>query len=281
MRVGWRLLTLEMMTLLAVAGCHQTHPLFVPSAQQQAQLEQVRQQQLATAQQQQNLQSATASMDRINQEKERLLATSRQDVQRLESHVAALSTKLKETAGDLVRERNDKLALQKKYEDMIASNRRTGSVAITANSSHGVDLVAVEIRGVDVRRDGDVIRVTLPARELFTPGATQLSPGAGNLLDTVAIELARAYPRQLIGVEGHCDAGGALPAGVNAQQLTTARAMAVHNHLLSRGNLRAEQLHVAGYGGNHPVYSNATPAGREANQRVELVVYPETVRATR
>ncbi|MCE9556886.1 MAG: OmpA family protein [Planctomycetes bacterium] len=281
MRVGWQLLTLMVVTLLAVAGCHQTQPLFVPSAQQQAQLEQVRQQQLAAAQQQQGLQSATASMDRINQEKERLLATSRQDVQRLEAHVAALSNKLKETAGDLVRERNDKLALQKKYEDMVASNRRTGSVAITSNSSHGIDLVAVEIRGVDVRRDGDVIRVTLPARELFTPGATQLSPGAGNLLDTVTIELARAYPRQLIGVEGHCDAGGTLPAGINAQQFTTSRAMAVYNHCLGRGQLRAEQLHVAGYGGNNPVYSNATPAGREANQRIELVVYPETVRATR
>jgi chemotaxis protein MotB len=164
---------------------------------------------------------------------------------------------------------------------MIAANRRTGSVSITSNSSHGVDLVAVEIRGVDVRRDGDVIRVTLPARELFTPGATQLSPGAGSLLDTVGTELARAYPRQLIGVEGHTDAGGALPVGGSAQQLTTTRAMAVYNHLASRGNLRAEQLHVAGYGSNHPAYSNATPAGREANQRIELVVYPETVRAAR
>jgi len=280
MRVAGPLLTLTIMAL-AAAGCHKTQPLFVPSAQQQAQLEQIRQQQLATAQQQQSLQAATASMDRINQEKERLLATARQDVQRLEAHVAALSGKLKETAGELVQERNDKLAIQKKYEDMIAANRRTGSVSITANSSHGVDLVAVEIRGVDVRRDGDVIRVTLPARELFGPNATQLSPGAGNLLDTVSIELARAYPRQLIGVEGHCDAGGALPPGVNALQFTNSRAMAVYNHLLTRGNLRPEQLHVAGYGGNHPLYSNATPAGREANQRIELVVYPETVRPGR
>ena len=95
------------------------------------------------------------------------------------------------------------------------------------------------------------------------------------------MELARAYPRQLIGVEGHYDAGGAVPAGTNLLQFTNARAMAVYNHLLTRGNLRAEQLHVAGYGGNHPVFSNATPAGREANQRIELVVYPETVRPGR
>jgi chemotaxis protein MotB len=276
MRVGRHLLTLSIVTL-ATAGCHQTWPGFVPAQHQQAQLAQVQQQQLAAQQQQQALQSATASMDRINQEKERQLAASRQDVQRLEAHVTALSSKLKETAGDLVQERNDKLALQKKYDDVVAANRRTGSVTITANSSRNVDLVAVEIRGVNVRRDGDVIRVTLPARELFTPGATQLSPGAGSLLDTVAAELARAYPRQLIGVEGHTDAGGPLPQGINAQQLTTSRAMAVYNHLIGRGSLRAEQLHVSGYGANHPAYSNATPAGREANQRVELVVYPETV----
>ena len=30
------------------------------------------------------------------------------------------------------------------------------------------------------------------------------------------------------------------------------------------------------HGANHPVYSTATSSGRRANQRVELVVYPET-----
>ncbi|MCE9545666.1 MAG: OmpA family protein [Planctomycetia bacterium] len=276
MRVGWCLPT--MLLLLAAAGCKQT-PAWMQSQPQQAQLQQLQQQQLAAAQQQQSLQAAASSMDRLNQEKEQQLALSRQELQQLQVRVAALSTRLTETTADLTRERADKVAVQKKFDDLLAANRRTGTVSITANSSHTVDLAAVEIRGVDVRRDGDVIRVTLPSSQLFAPGSAQLAAGGGSLLDTVAVELARAYPQQLIGVEGHAD--GATPtgaAGQNPQQVSTLRAMAVYNYLASRGSLRTEQLHVAGYGANHPLYSNATPAGREANQRIELVVYPETVR---
>jgi outer membrane protein OmpA-like peptidoglycan-associated protein len=36
-------------------------------------------------------------------------------------------------------------------------------------------------------------------------------------------------------------------------------------------------MFVAGHGGNHPVVSNATAAGRERNRRIELVIYPEQV----
>ena len=39
----------------------------------------------------------------------------------------------------------------------------------------------------------------------------------------------------------------------------------------------SELTFVVGHGSNHPVVSNATPAGKERNRRVELVVYPEQV----
>ena len=48
-------------------------------------------------------------------------------------------------------------------------------------------------------------------------------------------------------------------------------------YLTQRGLFRADQLFVGGFGSNHPVVSNATPAGKDRNRRVELVVYPEQV----
>ena len=35
------------------------------------------------------------------------------------------------------------------------------------------------------------------------------------------------------------------------------------------------QLFVIGHGGNHPVVSNASDAGKARNRRIEFVVYPE------
>ena len=40
----------------------------------------------------------------------------------------------------------------------------------------------------------------------------------------------------------------------------------------------ARQLFVVGHGGSHPVVSNATDAGRARNRRIEVVIYPETMR---
>ncbi len=94
-----------------------------------------------------------------------------------------------------------------------------------------------------------------------------MQPTAGSLLDTVAAELARSYPDQIIGVEGHTegDAVGAAGWATN-QQLSVSRALAVYQHLGTRGPLKPQQLFTVGHGGNHPIVSNATPGGRAAQQ---------------
>jgi outer membrane protein OmpA-like peptidoglycan-associated protein len=51
--------------------------------------------------------------------------------------------------------------------------------------------------------------------------------------------------------------------------------MAVYDYLATHSHLKPQQLFVVGHGANHPVVSNGTPAGKERNRRVELVVYPE------
>jgi chemotaxis protein MotB len=88
--------------------------------------------------------------------------------------------------------------------------------------------------------------------------------------------LSRAYPDQLIGVEGHTDSRP-VQSGTwrNNQHLSIAQALAVYETLLAQTPLQADQLFVVGHGGNHPVVSNATTEGQERNRRVELVVYPE------
>ena len=110
------------------------------------------------------------------------------------------------------------------------------------------------------------------------PGSNYLKNGAAQLIQSVAAELRRNFPDQIIGIEGHTD-----NSPTHSQQfpsnhhLSAAQALAVYNSLMQRGTIAAQQLFVIGHGANHPVVSNATDAGRARNRRVEFVVYPERI----
>jgi flagellar motor protein MotB len=154
--------------------------------------------------------------------------------------------------------------------------RKRGSVLITPNTSLLDVTPQINHPGVQVRRDGDVIRVEMAGAQVFQSGSARLRAGAPEMIATVAGELAKLYPQQIIGVEGHTDSDPIVGGQWRSNhQLSAARAMAVYDLLATRTALRPKQLSVAGHGSNYPVVSNATEAGKERNRRVELVVYPE------
>lgn len=275
MRVVAMANSLGLLWLVASAGCA-SNPYALQSQNQALQ-----QQQAALAQRNQELQSRASTLDRDNQELETLLAQTRQQGKVLEDHVAALRDQLATATTQLAQVRDEKHLTEKQTEALMASTRRRVGAQITANNSLQRNLPPLNLSGIDVRADGDVVRVELPAARLFQPGSTILQPVAGPLLDSVAAELARAYPDQRIGVEGHTD-GDLVRSGIgDNQQISVARATAVYQHLAARGTIAANRMFVVGHGANTPVVSNATAAGKARNSRVELVVYPEKVGAAR
>jgi len=240
------------------------------------QLETLQQQQLAMARQSQELQARAGALDRDNQELESLLAQSRQREQVLEDQLALVRNQLGGITAQLARLREDKEASDQKAQALTASIHRRQGVSISPNNSFLQTLPAIHLPDVQVRRDGDVIRIELPASRLFEPGTAQLRPEATRLVSDVAAEVVRTYPDQIIGVEGHTDSAPIREGGWrNNHHLSVAQALGVHEVLLSQTRLQAGQLFVVGHGGNHPVVSNATPEGRQRNRRVELVVYPD------
>jgi flagellar motor protein MotB len=237
---------------------------------------QLEQQQANSARTYQQLQDRANALDRDNQEKEALLAQSRQQTEISENHLAALREQLRGVTSQLAQTRADKESIDKRVQAMNASMQRQGGITIDPNSSLQQTLPAVNIAGAFVRRDGDVVRVELPGNALFEPGSARLRPGAANLITDVAGELSRTYPDQMIGIEGYTDndpvAGGQWR---NNHELSIARAMTVYDVLVSRSRLQGNQLFVTGHGPNHPIVSNATPEGKQRNRRIEFVVYPD------
>ncbi|NLE37976.1 MAG: OmpA family protein [Pirellulaceae bacterium] len=183
---------------------------------------------------------------------------------------------LSDVTKQLAKVSEEKATTEKQVKTMNASMQRQGRVSISPNSSVRAKLPDIELQGIDVRRDGDVVRIVLPADNLFDPNAAMLRPEATNYLSQVVAEVQRVYPNQRIGVEAHTDRNPTSLAGYrNAHELSVAWAVAVYNHLTTQTRLQPGQLTVAGHGSNYPAYSNASPGGAQRNRRVELVVYPE------
>ena len=265
-RAPWLLMCL----LLIVAGCADNAMVL------KGRLGQAEQQQTAMSRQYQQIQDRAIALDRDNQELGTLLAQSRQQSKVFEDQLAALRDQLRTVASQLAQSRVEKESSDKRVQTLTASMRRQGGVTIKANNSFLQTLPAVNIAGVFVRRDGDVIRVELPGSSLFVSGSARLRHGAANLICDAAAEIARTYPDQIIGVEGHTDndpiAGSHWR---NNHALSVSRAMTVYDVLVARTRLQGSQLFVVGHGSNHPIVSNATPEGKQRNRRVELVIYPE------
>lgn len=123
--------------------------------------------------------------------------------------------------------------------------------------------------GVEVSRDGDVIKLNLPDGVTFDFGKANLKPQFYPALDNVASTLAE-YNQTIVEVSGHTDSVGSDAAN---QTLSVQRANAVGNYLIGRGLVR-ERFEIVGFGETRPVASNDTDSGRALNRRVEIRVVP-------
>jgi chemotaxis protein MotB len=123
---------------------------------------------------------------------------------------------------------------------------------------------------VTVTRNGLTINV-LTDKLLFDSGSATLNPAGLPLLDEVAklLNVDQSHP---ITVAGHTDNQPIATAQYHSNwQLSTDRAIGVVQFLISRG-VNPQRLGAAGYADLHPVGSDATPAGRAHNRRVEIIL---------
>jgi flagellar motor protein MotB len=276
----FRLLPVFALAPLAVCagGCKQGP--FQPPAAQASSSNVFQQQTQTLTSQVQDLNRRVSQLDLNNADLHRQLAQTdqqrQQERQTAQDQVALLQKQLGETATRLKDAQVARTEADKQVTALQASTRLRGGAAITANNSVRQSLSAVSIPGLDIRQDGEVIRIEIPGDKLFLPGTAQLQTDGYRILDEVAAAIQRSYGRQRIVIEGHTDDSlGLNPTAAHA--LTSSQSQAVFQQLVQRGRLPARQLSVMAMGENHPLVSNGTPAGKAKNRRIELVVYPDTI----
>ena len=264
--------------LLAAVLCGCKEGPFAPAVTQQAKPAAVFPQPQAPAMTAQvnDLSRRVGQLDTSNADLHRQLAQAEQARQTSQEQVTLLQRQLGEMANRLKDTQLAKQEADRQVNAITASTRARGGATITANNSIRQSLSMVSIPGLDVRQDGEVIRIEIPSDKLFQPGTAQLLTDGYRILDEVSAAVQRTYQRQRIVVESHTDDSlGMNPTA--SHMLTTAQAQTVFQQLVQRGRLPARQLSVMAMGENHPLASNATPAGTGKNRRIEIVVYPDTI----
>lgn len=140
---------------------------------------------------------------------------------------------------------------------------------------HQMDKQEAELRrqmegtGVEVKREGDTIRLEAPSNITFDTNRSEVKAEFRPVLDRLASSIAQ-YPGTVIQVEGHTDSVGT--ASYN-QTLSESRAKSVRSYLIQRG-VAANRIDAVGYGLTRPIADNSTAEGRAKNRRVEVLIVP-------
>ena len=123
-----------------------------------------------------------------------------------------------------------------------------------------------ELNGVLSTRDTPRGLVVTLADPSFN-GTALREPAAGQVARIAAV--LASHPRLRVDVEGYTDSAATTAT-------SSARAQAVEGILLGRG-LPQSSVSARGLGDTRPLASNSSPAGREQNRRVEIVISGDSI----
>ncbi len=123
--------------------------------------------------------------------------------------------------------------------------------------------------GVDVERDGDVIKLNLPDGVTFDFNKTNVKSQFYPALNSIASTINQ-YDQTIVEINGHTDNIGSLSAN---QKVSDERARSVGAYLSAQG-VQSVRMEMHGYNYQYPVASNDTEQGRALNRRVEIRLIP-------
>lgn len=124
------------------------------------------------------------------------------------------------------------------------------------------------VPGAKVERVGEGIQVTFESGLLYAFDSDVVRQEARSNLRALANSLDKYEGSDLL-IIGHSDSVGTEDYN---QELSERRASAASRYLVSQG-VEASRIGILGLGEAEPISSNAAPAGRQENRRVEVAIY--------
>ncbi len=214
----------------------------------------------AAEKQQREAEAATAREAQARAEAE--AARQREAEARAEAEAARQSALEKEKLAGELAERERQLA-QREREAAERSEREKQQLRA---------MLLAQFNRILQTRDTERGLVVTMADILFDFGKYDLRPAAREALAKLS-GIVLAHPGLKLAVEGHTDNVGSEEFN---QTLSEKRAEAVRAYLTQQG-LEPDIISAMGFGKTRPVAANDTPAGRQQNRRVELIVSGEVI----
>jgi outer membrane protein OmpA-like peptidoglycan-associated protein len=132
------------------------------------------------------------------------------------------------------------------------------------------ELAEKNITDTDVRATGTGITISLNNIQ-FLPDSTELMEEEKQKLQNIAAIL-NEFPDRKILVAGHTAMAG---SAAGRMRVSTDRARAVADYLVSIGCRKRNEITVRGYGAEQPLGDPSTAAGQALNRRVEITLLDE------
>jgi len=136
----------------------------------------------------------------------------------------------------------------------------------------------IKDKKVSLKMEEKGLVITFVAEVLFDSGKAKLRNDSLPILDKVVSILKEDVPDNDIGIEGHTDNQPIRYSKWKSNwELSAHRALSVLHYLEEKG-VNPKKLSAIGYGEYRPVAPNDTPAHRQLNRRVEIVIIPRYVK---
>lgn len=138
--------------------------------------------------------------------------------------------------------------------------------AETAAANARIGEMEAELKDLNAKKTERGMVITL-GDMLFDTNKSELRAGGVSSVQKLA-DFFVEYPERSALIEGYTDSTGTSEYN---QELSERRANAVRDTLIGMG-VSGDRVSTRGYGIENPVASNDTPAGRQLNRRVEIVL---------
>lgn len=124
---------------------------------------------------------------------------------------------------------------------------------------------------VSNEREGEVLKITIPCEVLFSIGAIDLKPSAGDKLRRLG-SIVREPEKYKVLVTVHTDDTG---DELYADSISAARANAIDDGLWQIAGEKETNVIPYGIGKDEPLKPNNSRANRALNRRVEIYIVPD------
>jgi OmpA-OmpF porin, OOP family len=175
-----------------------------------------------------------------------------------------------DTDGDGIADKDDKCPSEKGTaanqgcpdsdgDGIVDSADKCPTQAGTAANNGCPEMKAEEVKQIETK-------LNMAAKLIqFETGSAKIKQVSYKEIDEI-VSIMNQYSSTRFKIEGHTDNTG---NAANNKTLSNSRANAVREYIASKG-IADSRLDAAGYGSDKPIATNATPAGRTQNRRVEI-----------